>query len=472
MIVYKTDRRGLLEYLSEDSSPPAISIHMNYDVESLIGAVANATEDGDLLLVWKSEQSVYNTLESFVILVADVNYEDFLAWSATYIGEYVPLTAFFRVVRGSDIERYDLFADQDHWLSPTTLNALSAVAVADAGIFGNSRTAMRNMTLQRCMLTFSFAAVRGLNAGLHPSQIVDLAERWDKLRQSDTSATPYLPAHRALSFWLLATSALIPEEVDPHLGTWVWNLSNIVRSIVSGRFSPDDLSDFAEYPDIALAMKEFNAVSSLPREKQVRVLDESALAIVKSNAPEPFKEAALGLMVSRFSDGSLQYLDLINDIRGDLVCAPLWFVFFAGFQNAFDGLAAFNGMGRHLARRAALRRDVFSKSRITLGYDELMLLAERRNNSAMQTIYGSVIEVELLPGVPVTIANPFRRSAEGSYKRSVSVNSQRVARLLREALAVIEREDGQEGNESTNQSDLFRPVKDGQPNKRVYKKKD
>ncbi len=440
MIFHLTDRRGLLDFLSSREQGARVTVGNAASPSQLVGALQDAGKVGALLLVWDNESSLDSLFETFVIVVTDKDYDEFLAWTYTYIGDYKPFTSFFRVIKGSDVERFDIFELPQPWLPRKVLDALAAVSIAEAVLQMGARG--RDPSVQNCVLTFSFAAMRGLYCGLHPAQIVDLAERWDGIRQLGGNA-PKLSANESLSFWLIATSALLPEPEADRGHDWMALLGALVRSTFSDTRSVVDGNFWTEFPSIGNSIKEFDEATGLPREQLIRILDRAANSIKSSPAPRPLKDAILGWLVAKLGDGSMDYLRLALEFGEEYACAPLWFAFFSGFQKSFDGLTYRNSLGRHLVRRAAIKRSAFDKSSVFVNYDEMLLVNGTKNIGHIQNTFGSIFEVELLPSVSAPVPNPFRR-AEESVRRTETVDQSRVSRLLREALFLLDHAERQD----------------------------
>ncbi len=450
MIFHLSDRRGLLDFLSSRDQGTRVTVGKARSPHELITALQSTGKDDALLLVWDSEAGLDSFFETFVIVVADEGYDEFLAWTHTYIGEYKPFTSFFRVIRGSDIERFDVFNIPQPWLPRKVLDALAAVSIAEAVLQIGARG--RGPSVQNCVLTFSFAALKGLYSGLHPAQIVDLAERWDGIRQLGGSA-PRLSANDALSFWLIATSAFLPGPESDRGDDWMALLEALVRNTLMDTRSLAKTGAWTKFPDIGASINAFDEASGLPREQQIRVMDRATDSIKSSSAPRPLKDAILGWLVAKLGDGSMEYLQLTLEFGEEYTCAPLWFAFFCGFQNNFDGMTYRNALGRHLVRRAAVRRSAFDKSNVFMSYDEMNLVSGAKNIDYIQNTFGSIFEVELLPSVSVPVPNPFRRSEEEGSRRTESVDQVRVSRLLREALFLLDRPERQDRSPSKPRSD-------------------
>lgn len=452
MIFHLTNRRGFLDFL-QDRDRAAVSLRTAKSPKEIERALVTADDDDALLLVWRDEIGISSLFDTFVVILPDHTYDDFLSWAFTYVGSLRPLTSFLRVIRSTDIERFDLFDDPKPWLSQKALDALTVSAIAEAYVQLSERGRTKALTVQNCMLTFSFAATKGLYSGLHPSHLIELAERWDDFRRASSASAPPLSAADILPFWMVTSSALIPSDSPMPASNWLDILSALVRRMHRGEVDLPPASIWGQFTEIAEAVAEFAEASVLTRERQIKFLDQAALAIRRTDVPRPLKDAALGLLIARLGDGSLQYLPLAMSMAEELTCTPLWFAFFSAFHKGFDGLTAQNSLGRHVLGKAAIQRDIFDRSKVSLGYDEARIIAQSRNAEMLLSSFGATIDIELLPCVATPMPNPARRVDE-ERKRELAFDPKNVTRLLRDAIFLLER-DSRTVDMAENTRELF-----------------
>src|SRR5687767_8463572 len=100
------DRRAFLDWLGEETTPPARPL---YNLSTLSADLRNS----DLALIWDDVPNGPGSISNPVVVVADAKYRDFLAWATTYVSTYTPFTAFFRVIKTSDLDRFDLLGNRE-----------------------------------------------------------------------------------------------------------------------------------------------------------------------------------------------------------------------------------------------------------------------------------------------------------------------------------------------------------------------
>lgn len=434
----KLDRRALLDVLSDDEQS-ALFAQGAFDSPMAIQRFkASELRKGELLVVWRERD--FPADKSLVIITRDEEYLEFLAWCTTYVGTFVPFTAFFRVLRHSDLEKFKMFDARRPTISQITLDKMAGIAIAEAAVQTAFRTSKpSNISIQSCQLTFSFAVLRGLNDGLHPAQLIELADAWTTARRTSSDRPLPLDADRAMTFWLLACSALIEDDFTRvQENTWMGFISSLIKSTVrTGKASWQGID--ANYRDIREIVERYENARELPREQQLRVLDDCIKVLRQHEYPTPLLEAILGYMMARLSNGSFDYLSLAGEQQAELPCSALWFAFFAIWQKDFDGLTAGSSLGRHLTRYCQSVGDDFSLPRADIALQEYLFVSDRKVPAPLRSASSSTVFIELLPGVSSAFPNAVRRD-DDVPKAPTSLDVPRLSRILREALELLERQ--------------------------------
>lgn len=408
---------------------------------------------GEMVLLWRNDYS--EEARNVVVVVPDGERQDLLAWVSTYVSTHRPFTSFFRVLEQSEFERFDLFS-QPEKLDQQTLIALCSTAIAEATIqtdFKNFRAS--SISLQSCQLTFSFAVLRALAAGYHTTQLMELSHAWDRARRAGGGKPPRLSAERAMTFWLLSVSTLRDEYSATVQDTWMSVVARLIQMARHSDPAPAMIGLGEPYSQMMGALHEFEESRSLPRERQLRLLDAAVADMINSNVPEPLVEAFLGYLLARLSNGGFDYIALASDYKDRFPCTALWFSLFAIWQKDFDGLSVANGLGRHVAAHAISDMDILAAPSADVGLQELIMLLDRKAPALLRSLFGAVIDVELTPGVSSRFPNPGRRTEdEGNNRPSTTLDVGRLSRALREALFVLDAKPP--SDEPTVTEDLFR----------------
>lgn len=433
------DRRRLLDWLAGESLGSDLrQIDLSGSGSNLF-AVGNAlSPKSEMLLLWADEERANDRTVRPVIVTKDENVDDLLAWSSTFIATYSPFTAFFRVLSISDLERFEVFTRPQEWMDSRLRDDLAGVALAEAVIQTGFRSSgIKGINLQACEMTFSFAALKGINSGLHPAQLFDLADAWDRVRSASSQRPLALSAERALSFWLLATEALLSDGHRRSDSGWMFALSEFIRQVQASEERDPDLVQWSGEPAIKKILDRFTEALHLPRERQIKVLDSATKELLTLDQPLPLTEAVFGYMVSRLGDGSFDYLTLPAEYKDQLQASALWVAFFSMFREGFDGLTANYSLGRHVAKKARTSSNIFDTVSADISAREVQTISGKRR-SGITNLVNPLIQVELLPCLTVPFPNPLKANGEEARRPPVTDLS-RIHHLLREAMYLVER---------------------------------
>lgn len=440
MLTYAAlDRREFLDWLGDEAVPEGRKT-------SAPGDLIKASRAGQLTLVWPGPSTGPSTLSNPVILVRDQEYRDFLAWAVTYVKSFVPFTAFFRVLRLSTVHQFELFGPRQIYFEKEILEPLAAVVIAEAATQIGSASALSQISLQACQATFSFAALKCLSAGMHPAHLTDIGDAWSQARSVATESSPRLNAQTASSFWLLCGSALLDDFLVSSNSDegWAHALMDLIRTSRRG----DDLESSLGWSYLSKEIPQlgqFSRVSQLPRESQIISLDETARYVKQAHLPPFVADAAVGFQAARLSNGSFDYIGILNDHREALPTALLWFALFSIWRPGFDGLIAGQCLGRRVAKHAITEVDVFDApdADISLGEFEILLEAKQ---GRFRTDLASSIDIEIAPLVTAKFPRAVRQD---SVERSpMGADHERLRRTLSDALKQVDSLLGPKANQT------------------------
>ncbi|MER9617641.1 hypothetical protein [Mesorhizobium sp. M0207] len=443
------DRRSFLDWIAEDSEPRGSAIDSDFEVGHMLGA-------GMVGLIWEGKARGPNNLPSPLLVVADDDIRDFLAWTSTYISNYTPFTAFFRVVTAEDVRRFELLDDRSSALPETMLTALAGVAVAEAVVqMPQSPRTLTSLSVQACQATFSYAALRGLASGLHPADLSELAEAWGRAREITSDISLRLDADSSSMFWMIAVSSLMEDSASTknRSGTWTEAIEELIRAArfdrpLAGSAAWQQLK--VDLPFIGSIEKQFE----VSREEQLHTLDRTAQTLIQSSVPRPLAEAWVGMLASRLSNGSFDYIGVLDSVRDALPSSLLWFALFSSWRPGFDGLVNGRCLGRQVAKEALEQSSIFDVPTADISLREFEIAGRSRSQDSIRTKVSSIVEVELLP----MISSKFRFSRtreDTSRERLPELNIPRLRNALMEALQSLEQPEPSRDFRPPQQRSLF-----------------
>lgn len=423
-----TDRREFLEWLGTGKVPDARPLD---DLQQL----SNQPIEDKIGLVWPHEPQPVHPDATPVILVAPDTARDFHAWAATYISTYAPFSAFFRVIKTSDLDRLDLLRRIAPDLDGAAAERLVVVAIAEAAVQSASvPNSLSHLSLQACEATFSFLAHKALNSGWHPSLLPELANAWSRARNLTTNGELRLPVEATTKFWLLISAALTGRTYGQE-GGWTRDIGQLIRGAQSGQSIPD--SPGWSYLQENVPVKDLRQVFLLPKEEQLRVLDRTARTILERNTPLESAEAIVGYLAARLGNGSLNYLGAVDEFVRVLPAAPLWFAFFSMWLPEFDGLSNGQCLGRRLAKAAMRVPSFFEAPTSDISLAEFEVLSSSPTGANFRTQFASVIDLELFPFMNAKFRFSSRGREEGTRDRQGEARLAAVRERLEEALNLL-----------------------------------
>lgn len=427
------DRRSFLDWIAEDAEPRGLPL-------ASLDNIGTSVSKGKIGLIWQGPASGPTSVPGPIILVAEEELQDFLAWTTTYISSYSPFTAFFRILTTADAARFSLFEARAPLLPESLLTAMSGIAIAEAVVqTPQAPRSIANISIQACQATFSYAALRGLASGLHPADLPELSEAWARARQLTADAPLRLDPDSSSMFWMIVSSSLLSDGPNSRnrSGTWTDALEDLIQTArfdkpLKGSFAWNQLE--STLPFAGSADRQFE----LPREEQLVVLDRTAQALLRSSVPRPLAEAWVGLLAARLANGSFDYIGVLDSVRDTLPGSLLWFALFACWRSGFDGLVNGRCLGRRVAREVFEPTAIFASPTCDISLAEYELLGASRSLDSIRTRVSSVIDVELLPLVSSKFRSSSTVKVEASRERSLNVNLPRLREALFEALQALD----------------------------------
>ena len=340
-------------------------------------------------LLWRKDPE-YAPGPPHAIVVANV--EDFLAWGATYLPNYRPITAYFRILRDEDLHR---FATSETEIALGQLaNAFLGAILAECHLRDSELSNVWRPSVSDLLGTCSFVlartfALQSANAYEH------IIERW------------YAASSKLAQDWR-DQSQLRAGIVDVcrHLAMLASDESRRGRSIVAdackqilshGHIAPhtwtmlvgpsSDVSDATE-------------IMSLSRERRLEWLDRVIhnVASVELAQPEalPF---VLGYLFSQLAPGTLEHLPLFATSAVSEPRILLWYGVCAGLHPRSDVQNFAGGVGRRALRDIEAREAIVDRPRCDFSADELDFLSA----SSVAHQHGAAV-VELAPRVYATFS--------------------------------------------------------------------
>jgi hypothetical protein len=371
----------------------------------------NLTRQGTICLVWELDRDTNTTPDSRpLILIPDQQVRDFFSFVTTFVSNYQPFSAFFRVVRLSAF--LELSQRGSEQPSYGIHRLVGAIIGETRSQLGSPRRELSDISIQACLASLSFPSAAGMHHGVSHTQLVTIMENWTKAK------------------------IILSDDPLPVSGESIarlWRIVSYANSGLSDTDAPASHKDIAELvfetavrnddesPSILRRLTERLPKSRAAllrlrdsREERVRAMDVIGQEIASSPNERPeIAEALLGYAASRVAGSSLRYFSLLQDLEQRFPLAPIWFGLFCSLRPESDAMVAAECLGRRVARHLGTPREgYFSPPLGDISFDEFVISTSTAKPQKWRTEHSGSISIELFPG----IISAFRLGARSSSR--------------------------------------------------------
>lgn len=386
-----------------------------------------------------------------VVVVDDRKARDFFAFVSTYVTDYAPFTAFFRVVT---TDQLDLLADEPGFIernAASILERLVGTAIVEAALYlraPNAHESSRPITLAAAGATYSAAAIQGL--ALSPqADVLAIARGWQSLRSALGGEQLPLDLEALGSFWQVVQLAVHGGDSSDRPDSDAVMIRSMRQVIESGRVDDTVLEDLiSSLPELRGDLSRFRGT----REVRARAIQE-AISLLSNSKDKVWqlRDCVAGCLLSLLGGGSFRFIPAALSTGSGLRTAPLWFAAWSGLQASSDIMTEFNCMGRRMARDLGARRGLFSSP--TDDISVLELAAAGADADQLPRGQAGSISVEIYPGVSsrqsVSRVGAASVNSRADYQRDVK----ELRFLMAQSSAILSRMEVGSASESVSKSD-------------------
>lgn len=332
-----------------------------------------------------------------IVVVEDRKARDFFAFVSTYVTDYVPFTAFFRVVT---TDQLDLLADTPDFTPRNTTSVvekLVGIAIVEAALYlrsPNAHETGRPITLAASGATYSAAAIQGL--ALSPqADVLAIGRGWQSLRSAVGGEQLPLDVKALGNFWQLVRLAVHGGSSSDLPASEAVVIRSMRQVIESGRVDDSVLEDLiSSLPELRGDLSRFRGT----REGRARAIQEAISLLSNSTGYEgQLRDCVAGCLLSLLGGGSFRFIPAALSTGKALQMAPLWFAAWSGLQASSDIMTEFHCMGRRMARDLCARRGLYNSP--TDDISILELVEAGADIDQLPRGQTSSIAVEIYPGV-------------------------------------------------------------------------
>ena len=365
--------------------------------------------------VWPVRPTSFDRMPT-AIVVSEGTLRDTLAWLSTYLQDYRPVTAFCRVVEKPVAESF---------LNGPTVPQLQEFAGLFAGlVLGeslahvNGRISFVDLPATACSATLSYAIARTFALAGRSIPPEDVAQLWSQARKQTGQTELGVSSANILSMWSVvfsrparsARTKTLFESSDVITRAWAeLSMAGEIRSPV-WRSLVEGYSGFERLQEIV----------SMPREYRVPYIDGALgqLAHVRRKTDERSSFLA-GYLTSLLAPGTFDHAHMLAPVASVLPTAFLWYGLCTAVNTRGDTLPVGNPLARRIVRDLTLPDRLTDRPRCDVALDEISIHGSA-SNLLPQTARSGRLDIDLLPGVTMSVRWPPRNTIDETPPRSDS----------------------------------------------------
>ncbi|HBE40311.1 MAG TPA: hypothetical protein DDW27_03760 [Bacteroidales bacterium] len=389
----KNTSRGELLDLLQAERPLSMRNSSQYDL-------LNSDSHSDLQIAWKEKPSQESALPR-AIIVPHNKKRDFLAWALTYLTNFRPFTAYFRIFTKEDVEKYTI--EQEPSLGKLESVCLGII-LGEAATYLDTHD-IRQLSPSGCSRTFSFAMSRALALGLLKNEgNADMANAWQMARHLTNQPKLNLNVEYLLIPWsvilLLADIVGIEKDHPPQ------NILDACRDL----FNKGDIEDsnwmtfvstFPEHKDVLTLMRGTREERVVTFEKMFNML------LPMKNKDETTCAFLCGYLASLIAPGAIDHLNLLRPYVRELPSILLWYGLCTGLRNHSSMKNYSLGLGRRILRDLLQYEFFIDRPRCDISLAELeLLVVDNKMTLDFRTGRSGQMEIEIAPCVTTTVKWP------------------------------------------------------------------
>lgn len=375
------------------------------------GGVPNAVEENRpsfdivrpdrMVAVWPDRPTAFARIPT-AIIVPDGLQRDSLAWFVTYVREFRPFTAFFRVVEETIAE---------HFLrGPSTPHLQDLEGICAGLILGEALTHSRGSasildlptTAYSATLSHVISRTLALTDGSMPLDYI--ARLWMQVRELTSQNGLGVSPDAILSVWAVALGLHGRQAKSRSL----FEPTDILSAAWSELTTAGEIRDHVwhrlveGYPDL----DPMRTLIKMPREQRVQMIDIALRMLATSRREVDERRAFLaGYFTSLLAPGSLDHADILMPVASLLPTAYLWFGLCAGVNSRGDALPVGNPLARRIVRDLTIADRLVDRPRCDVAIDEFII---QGIGDGLPRLTGKAgrLEIDILPGVTVAARWP------------------------------------------------------------------
>ena len=395
-------------------------------------------QNGDIGLLWARQPRAGELPVALILREEEI--EDFFAWTNTYVPNWSPISAYFRVFSDSESIGSDW---QGSYEGEKLLEAASiGLIVAEAMGQLSEGYDVNRVSMSACVATFSYAACQGIR---HNVEIVQLARKWSICRSITGQGKLRIKVENVVAPWEAVLNVVNSRDQAsggrPNRGKKRLLVDGLTEVVNAGEIAEETWKRLtAGFPNAQRALEAMRGT----QEERVLVL-ESVLGERANRRFQHREEHSFvaGYLGSRIFPGTIRHAGLVSRYVDRYPSALLWLGLFAGLHEKRE--LNLSRLGRQVWRAIEGDEPVLSRPRCDIDIRELGVLVEAGMFGAQyRTATPGRLIVELHPCVNTVVRWPAQAIGPGAGTQGelfVGTSSE-MARVIGDLKDVRRRLDG------------------------------
>lgn len=347
-------------------------------------------------VVWQSDD-LFDQDSNPIFVVRREDVDDFFAFASTYIQDYRPFSAFYRVSTPENLDR-EISSPRERILPDQMAARLVGVSIAEAFVRSAGRIASaEEMPLTAVGATVAMALAATVAHGYDSGLIFEVARRWVVVNKLLGEAENSPLVSTAIEIFHAASLSMHGKHRAPPDGP-VSRAAIIAQHLsVDETFSEHGWRLLTEgWPELTASFAGLRG----PREDRIKTFDRCSNFLRQNIKPqdESLADCIGGCALALVAEGSFQYMQLSRVFLPDMPGAILWFGFWSSLFKSSDILTIGNCLGRRAARDYLAPHNIFDRPKDDIAFDEFDVIGLTAIKELRSAANG-VLSIELLPGI-------------------------------------------------------------------------
>lgn len=343
-----------------------------------------SAESREFYLVWDVENPEEGEFPAVVVLNRS-EVTDFLAWTASYLLSYMPITSFLRVLD------FDEFRELQKITKSVSLGRLTSAWIG--GVIGEALEEyywpgrLKRLSTKTCANTKFFSVGRAKALGFSGGMTISVSQRFDYVKSLKALGFTDSKDDNRFNFIRdYALSVLLQLTSDPDTELKSTSKNWMLLALDSILNQRDGFARFTEKMDAELRGLLNTLRTGGTRESKFESFEKIVFRVKEGTFPDPAESAfILGYSGSLIAPGSFEYWKFLQDLSRSFPGSMIWYAVCAGLHPGSNVLQFSSSLGRKIKKELTFFEYPIQAPRGDIYYSELKVTLGNRNKTNLWT---------------------------------------------------------------------------------------